>query len=242
MCGIVAVRAENPEDLEIAKHLLWESQIRGKHSTGVSYINKSGLHTIKDVLPASVFVSKYWDKIETEIRDFGSVSLVAHTRYSTSGAPTALNAQPIANEKLALIMNGVIAQSSPDRWYEEFGVQCQTENDTEIAYIKLTQGIHPLSLADNIRRSMAICTLRDSGRIQFFRNGRRPQQYCRVQGSGPLTVVASTKEIVRRALKHSSQFVLLDAIQSSIPGFIYELLATGTVVKHQVGTTEDWQL
>lgn len=247
MCGIIAIKSNDVRDLTLVKYLLEESQIRGKHSTGVSYINRAGLTTLKDNIPSKLFVQKYWSSIERDITDYGVVSLVGHTRYSTSGIADTVNAQPIADDKLSIVMNGVVTQSSPDKWENEFGVKCQTTNDTEIAHIKMKQGINPLRLSkskEDIRFSMAVCSLWDSSRIQFFRNGRRPQYYCTLKGYSEFSIVASTKQIVQRAVDKLSSSIEVKSMTMSDPGKVFELTPSGVVIKDVIVgiNVEDWQI
>lgn len=245
MCGIIGVKANDIKDLSLARCLLEESQIRGKHSTGVSYITVNGLKTIKDMIPSKEFITKYWSEVEQDIKEYGSVNLVAHTRYSTSGVVDVRNAQPIADNKLSIVLNGVITQSSPDKWLNEFGVECTTTNDTEIAHIKMKSGVNPLRLSkskDDIRFSMAICALWDNGRIQFFRNGRRPQYHCNINPD--LTIVASTKEIIKRAMVKNYGSINMNSVVMTSPGYVLELIPMGVCVKDvlQDVNVEDWQL
>jgi glutamine phosphoribosylpyrophosphate amidotransferase len=245
MCGVIGFRANDNRDLNFAKYLLAESQIRGKHSTGVSILfNKEKLITTKDNISARIFIDKYWDQIEFDIRYIENVSFLAHTRYSTSGEPNITNAQPIADDELAISMNGVITQSSPDKWKNEFDVKCVTTNDTEIAFHKMKQGINPLTLSksgDN-KFSMAVCSLSNTGRIQFFRNGRRPLYYALLKGYNDFAIVASTKQIIERALAKCGSSVTMNCLVPTTPGLLYELFSDNIIEKGLVtDKLEDWQ-
>lgn len=246
MCGIIAVKSNNTYNMDIIKYLLLESQIRGKHSTGVSYICNDGFKTIRESSPAKLFVENHWDEIKNDLYNYRSINLIAHTRYSTSGIPDAENAQPISDNKLSIVMNGVITQSSPDKWESEFGVKCKTTNDTEIAHIKMKNGINPLKLSkgkDDIKFSMAICALWDNGRIQFFRNGRRPQYYYLLDWNSDVSIVTSTKEITKRVLDKIGSSINVESSSITRPGEIYELTPNSIIVKDFIDdiNIEDWQ-
>jgi glutamine phosphoribosylpyrophosphate amidotransferase len=247
MCSVIGIRSNDVRDLPIVRKLLEESQIRGKHSTGVSYISKYGLTTLKDKIPSREFTDKYWFHIEEEIQKYGSINLIAHTRYSTSGDPDIKNAQPIADGELSISMNGVITQANLNQWKTLFNVECKTTNDTEIAHIKMSNGVNPLTLSknqDDIHFSMAICQLWVDGNIQFYRNGRRPLYYAELEGYSKFTIVASTKEIIKRSLVGFEDSTKLLNITKTEPGTVYGLQANKVVILDKIEgiNLQDWQL
>jgi len=60
MCGIIgiAIRDFKETDRTQVRDLFLQSQIRGKHATGVSYVKGDQVHTIKEPVPAEKFLEK----------------------------------------------------------------------------------------------------------------------------------------------------------------------------------------
>lgn len=137
MCGILGYKLLNgdhaPEALEFFEQLLLQSQIRGKHASGVSFVmgdEEPRIYTFKQSVPASMLVqSEYWSKIKS----LGCTEMIAHTRYSTSGTPTNNNNnQPISTGHVALVHNGLVSMATKAEFERQYGVQTATENDSEI--------------------------------------------------------------------------------------------------------------
>lgn len=185
MCGIIALQSPpNPELPKLIETLLEESQIRGKHATGISYCEGGAVKTIKEPVSADQFQLPPFEE---------ELSLIGHCRYSTSDL--AYN-QPIADESDAIAHNGVITQSAHEQWGEKFGYQCSTKNDSELALHSIKAGKCPLvEFPDS---SIAIVHLDAHGRINFGRNGSRPLWWC---DYGAIFIVASTSDILVRAFK-----------------------------------------
>ena len=249
MCGILGVKSKQVTDrnLTLIYNFITESQIRGKHATGVSWIAKGGeLVTIKEPLPAKEFLDMHWEGISASLRCAGKISLIAHTRYSTSGIK---DNQPIANENLSLVLNGVITQADPNQWLDLFGVDCHTTNDAEIAHIKMSEGINPLLLSGGIEDthcSMSVITLNSLGGMMIFRNGRRPMWHVTDRVS-ETTFVASTKDIIMRATRTpyimKEGKILKGYIIKMAPGFVSKVTHNGTKDVQWISNInlEDWQ-
>lgn len=244
MCGIIAVHSTSIDNYILIKNTILESQIRGKHATGISYIKGGELITLKTPLSSHEFVNRYWQYIEDDLRCEPVTKLIAHTRYSTSDLEYN---QPIADNMLSVVMNGVITQSDPSYWDEEFGVTCITRNDTEIAHIKMKHGINPMTIIGprDTYPSMAIASLTSEGIIDCFRNGRRPA-YNYI--SDTMNMVVSTREIIKRALVKSfnqgynGSGNILD-LKLLEPGIVYRLLdgQSHEVLTVPIDHSDDWQ-
>lgn len=187
--------------------LMQQSQIRGKHATGVSYIFGGKIKSIVEPLPVREFLKRRFVEIAEDLTQEPIINLIAHNRYSTSGLE---HNQPIFNDTLSIAMNGVITQADPKYWKELYGVECQTTNDTELAHKYLQLGKHPLAYFGTA--SMTIVGLWNSGKLFAFRNNRRPGYLC--QGKD-FAFVGSTADIIFRATK-------LNATPMK-PGVIYQL-------------------
>jgi glutamine phosphoribosylpyrophosphate amidotransferase len=190
MCGIIAACIKNAteEDLKLTSNLLLQSQIRGKHATGVAYYDGSRVEKFIDSLSAKDFLSKY--DINYCISDDGNLYLIGHTRYSTSDL---MYNQPILDSGIAVVHNGVITQESSDKWLEHFGYKCNTKNDSELILRAIEVLDHPLEKFTEA--SIASCYI-DDDHISFYRNGLRPLYYAQFDRG---VFVSSTLDILKRA-------------------------------------------
>lgn len=190
MCGIIGIYLEKitPEQLEKVVALIHESSIRGVHATGISCLQDGRINTMKSHISADNLLSK---ANLADLRDTDNgLYLIAHTRYSTSDIKYN---QPIGDEYLVISHNGVISQETPVNWKEKFHLETETSNDSELIYVCLKSGTHPLHMFDG---SMAVCTLSKLKILHFFRNNQRPLWYVQEPNG---VVVASTKDILERS-------------------------------------------
>ena len=182
MCGVVALSGKGSP--ELVRSLLLESNIRGQHATGISWEENGKIWTKKEPLPATQFLEKL------EERALSSKNLIAHSRYSTSDL---WHNQPIAEDGISVVHNGVVSQDPPEMWPHLFGYSCSGKNDSELILKSLLAGKIPL--LEFPEASIASCVL-EPGKLRFFRNGKRPLWYC-LEDSW--VVVSSTKDILQRS-------------------------------------------
>lgn len=189
MCGVIGVYLEKvtPAQIEKVKELIVHSSIRGVHATGISYFRNGRIQTVKEHGPPQDFFK--YQNLEGCIDD-AILCLIAHTRYSTSDLR--FN-QPLGNGRMAICHNGVISQSSPEHWKDEFNLITKTSNDSELILQCLNGGQHPLT---KFKGSMAVCGITDDKELFAFRNHERPLWYCQ-ENNG--VIFASTKDILVRA-------------------------------------------
>ena len=155
--------------------------------------------TIIEPLPAKEFLKLHWDKIQDDLSYEEEISLIGHTRYSTSGIA---HNQPIADNRVSLVMNGVVTQADPKYWSELFVGEFKTTNDAEILFNGLKDGKNPLSFSKSDSASMALCILHNNGIIIAMRDGKRPLYMTKKVG---LTIIASTRDIIKR-FSHAHKF------------------------------------
>jgi glutamine phosphoribosylpyrophosphate amidotransferase len=188
MCAVIGVILHNPskQDLEIVKFVFHESKIRGMHATGLSYVKNGEIITKKLPVPADQFPFNFPDYINED----GNLYLVGHCRYSTSDLEYN---QPISNNNLSVVHNGVITQELPERWKELYGYSCETKNDTELLLHTIEDGLSPLQHWKDA--SMSVCVLNKDKSIKVFRNGKRPL-YLTSLGNG--SIITSTGNIPAR--------------------------------------------
>lgn len=189
MCGVIGFKSDNvtDEDLVLVRKLFNETRVRGKHATGVSYIKDNVLHTIKEPIPADKFISKF---DPADWVDGSSLTFIAHCRYSTSDLRYN---QPIADEELSLVHNGVITQESPEEWESLYGIRTETKNDSELLFHTVKGGKEPRYWKD---ASISTIWLTASGELMYYRNGKRPLWETKDNGR---IILTSTKDIANRA-------------------------------------------
>ena len=179
MCGVIGIKGK--VESSVIKQLFIETQIRGRHATGVSFWKGGKVNTIKEPIPAEEFVEKHdpndWFEGET-------ITMVGHCRYSTSDLE--FN-QPIANEKRSVVHNGVITQEDPSLWSEMYGLDCEGKNDTELLFLSWN--------AEDWPDSSIAAVFLENGDITWTRNGKRPL-WSAINDTA--TVIASTKDILNR--------------------------------------------
>lgn len=183
MCGIIGVVGPKKQNVWSATYaLLKQSEIRGKHASGLSYFKNGQLITNKYNVPAGVFVNEY-------MPDAVGNYVIGHTRYSTSDIKYN---QPLQEGSTALVHNGVITQAPFEQWKQLYNVEdFATKNDSEILlkYIIQTRKI------DFANSSIAAGFIH-LGEMWAFRNGQRPLYLFALQG---LVGFASTANIIKRA-------------------------------------------
>jgi len=185
MCAVMGFELKNVtrDDISAIRTLFFESQIRGRHATGVSFLKEGKIHTIKEAVEASEFI-KHHPPIDW-VDENGNITAIAHCRYSTSDLR--FN-QPIADEKLSVVHNGVISQELPENWYRLYGIKCETANDTELLF-------HRPSLNEWANSSISALLLTVNG-IEYMRNGKRPLWCADIEHG---RIFASTSDIISRS-------------------------------------------
>jgi len=191
MCAVIGAYLESPTPTDLLKleNVFRESSIRGLHATGVSWVHNNRIHTMISATPAGKFIEAH--PIEKMINEDGNLYLIGHCRYSTSD----LNYnQPLWDESLAIVHNGVVSQEMPEKWKDLYGYDCKTRNDSELILHTLKANKSPLvEFAD---ASMAVIELYKEKKLRFYRNGKRPIYFTSLPNGG---IITSTKDIAVRA-------------------------------------------
>ena len=189
MCGIVGAVCNNTEkNVEFIKELYTQSQIRGKHATGISWVNEyNTVQTMSSSEPAKTFVKCFIDFPE-------KITMIGHVRYSTSDLKYN---QPLQQNGVAMVHNGVITQEDPTKWENDFGYcDFETKNDSEILLKSIIEGESHFHKFPEASIACAYIKSPDSG-VSFSRNGTRPIWYIETDFG---LFLASTKDILLRAL------------------------------------------
>jgi glutamine phosphoribosylpyrophosphate amidotransferase len=189
MCSVVGAIIKEPraEDFLMLHRVFLESKIRGMHATGISYVKHGKIITEKRPVPADEFPFNF----PSYLNEDGSLYLIGHCRYSTSDLE--FN-QPIANENLSVVHNGVITQELPEKWKELYGYDCETKNDTELILHTAEDCISPLLRWKD--SSLAVIELHVDKVIRFYRNGKRPLYLTNISNG---CIITSTADVIKRA-------------------------------------------
>ena len=203
MCGIISGSLIDKNYFNNYKNhiinLYLQSQIRGKHATGISCGNDLiENHSLPE--SSELFIKEQQFNKILEISKENN--LIGHIRYSTSDIDYN---QPIRiNKRFSISHNGVITQREFKYWDEHYknlleDYKLKTKNDTEllgIAFYKFIKGDERFNPFIYFKNSSiaAVCLYRN--KIYFFRNGKRPLYYYK---NNKYFFVASTKDIFLRS-------------------------------------------
>jgi glutamine phosphoribosylpyrophosphate amidotransferase len=189
MCSVIGAIIKEPraEDFLMLHRVFLESKIRGMHATGISYVKHGKIITDKRPVPADEFPFNF----PSYVNEDGNLYLIGHCRYSTSDLE--FN-QPIANENLSVVHNGVITQELPENWKELYGYDCETKNDTELILHTAEDCISPLLRWKD--SSLAVIELHVDKVIRFYRNGKRPLYLTNISNG---CIITSTADVIKRA-------------------------------------------
>lgn len=199
MCAVIGLDLTNP-DLSLVRELFLQSQIRGKHATGVTYYKQGKLTTIKEDKPAEEFV-KNIDDIAEWI-DGDRLLAIGHCRYSTSDLKYN---QPISNDQLSIVHNGVVSQELPESWLQLYGISTETKNDSELLLHTILEDKDPLIEWES--SSISMISIDNKGDISYTRNGKRPLWVWKDSWN---TIITSTKDIAVRSGLSGSKRVDFD--------------------------------
>lgn len=188
MCSVIGAIIQKPEyeDFQKLGKVFHESRIRGLHATGISYVKGNQIHTVKHAVSADMFPFN-WNEY---VNEDGNLYLVGHCRYSTSDLEYN---QPIANEKVSVVHNGVISQELYEDWETIHGYSCTGKNDTEL----LLRSLDDYSPLEHWKHSsLAVCELHLDKKLRVYRNGKRPLYLTSVHNG---CIISSTKDVIVRA-------------------------------------------
>ena len=191
MCGVVGAVLTNPsaDDMMLLKRVISESRIRGLHATGVSFVRKNHIFTIKAPLPADEFLNGI--DMYSMLNEDGNLYMVAHCRYSTSDLE--FN-QPLFTDKVAIVHNGVITQELPENWSKISSYTTETRNDSELLLKTVENGENPLERWPDA--SISACEIHVDKTFRCYRNGQRPLHAAKLENG---FIVASTADVLTRA-------------------------------------------
>lgn len=190
MCGIVAAHLDNVtnENIETIKKVLLETEIRGKHASGISWYDGKKLNYIKKPIPISELLQTF--DLNDIVYD-NTIRMISHIRYSTSDIEYN---QPIGDGTSYIVHNGVISQADSSLWQQLYGYVCETNNDSELLYNEIKNNGDYLNKFKGCSASYAF--IDSMGNIKYGRNSLRPQWKSDLPNG---YIISSTKNILLRA-------------------------------------------
>lgn len=190
MCGIIGyIGNENFDKNAINLLLFWNSQERGKDSTGV-YTPKTGI--LKSVAEAKIFLNS--EKAKQIVPD---TLLIGHVRQRSVGLATELNSHPFKQGKIIGCHNGTLLnKNSFASFYGIDGMKFDVDSDLLMKLLDDTRFSDPAEYAvlEIIDGSAAMLWHDEkTDCLNFFTNGDRPLFY---GYNGVGYYISSIKEIL----------------------------------------------
>ncbi|MBN2724279.1 MAG: glutamine--fructose-6-phosphate transaminase (isomerizing) [Deltaproteobacteria bacterium] len=186
MCGIVGYTGNN-KCINLLYDGLEKLEYRGYDSAGISFIEPSGIKTIKTQGKLSNL------KPLLEKTPSGSSCGIGHTRWATHGKPSVENAHPHTSGKITLVHNGIIENYSElKNQLAGMSRTLSSETDTEIIAhfidINLEKGKTPL---DAIHDTLNL--IRGTWALAILIDGYPDQIWC-AKNQSPLIIGAGEDE------------------------------------------------
>jgi amidophosphoribosyltransferase len=155
-CGVFGIRTPTRQNVAAsAYYALYALQHRGQESCGIAVNNSGVIHCHRDL----GLVPEVFTKEALEALGPGTMA-VGHTRYSTTGAPSPVNAQPLLvrhiKGPMALAHNGNISNAARiKRELEMTGAIFHTTNDSEVISYCITRArLHAPSIEKAVEMAM----------------------------------------------------------------------------------------
>ena len=126
MCGIIGITSSNDVTSRIINSLK-KLEYRGYDSAGISTLNKNFINEVKcegrvETLEKNILKSNLEGNIG-----------IGHVRWATHGKPSTINAHPHSSEKVSVVHNGIIENSTIlKKILENKGYKFKSQTDTEV--------------------------------------------------------------------------------------------------------------
>lgn len=184
---------------EIFRRGLVESQERGEDASGY-YTPGTGI--VKDSICADEFVELIPDSIAEERFVLGHVRM-ASKKYGIDNITNPKNAQPFESDNWVLIHNGSI--DTPK--LKNYPYTSDVDSEVILSYAEKTSLKNALASIDGA--ATVVLYNKCEKKIYFWTNGERPLVIAYYKG---IIFFASTKKILRKALKYTHTFSIFPDI------------------------------
>ena len=146
MCGIVGITS-NKQVISPIINSLRKLEYRGYDSAGIATLNQGFINEVKcegrvNALEKNLLKSK----LE------GTVG-IGHVRWATHGAPSTINAHPHSSEKVSVVHNGIIENSTIlKKFLIKKGHKFKSQTDTEVIVHLITEYLKKNDLKKTIKK------------------------------------------------------------------------------------------
>jgi len=144
MCGIIGITSNKPVSSAIIKSLK-KLEYRGYDSAGIATLSNGTISEVKS--------EGRVDNLEINLASksmSGSVG-IGHVRWATHGIPNTINAHPHSSEKVSIVHNGIIENSTILKKYLiDKGHVFKSQTDTEVIVHLITEYLKKDGLKDSI--------------------------------------------------------------------------------------------
>jgi predicted glutamine amidotransferase len=183
MCGLVGIAGNlQYSDEEIITNLLYFDYLRGRDSTGLATVLKSGEVGIGKLAtdPITFFDS---EKFKNILKGSLAKVFLGHNRFATRGAKNNYNAHPFQYGKIVGAHNGTLDKKSWDRLEETMGEKFPVDSMALINAIDalgIKEAIELCETGKDMHTGAWALTWYNSGddTINFLRNEHRPLWVC----------------------------------------------------------------
>ncbi len=146
MCGIIGINS-NKEVSSAILSSLRKLEYRGYDSAGIATLNSGYIQEVKcegrvDNLEKNIIKNKL----------LGNIG-IGHVRWATHGIPSTLNAHPHSSEKVSVVHNGIIENSTLLKKYLiKKGHKFKSQTDTEVIVHLITEYLKKNNLRDTLTK------------------------------------------------------------------------------------------
>lgn len=148
MCGIIGISSSKPVVNNIISSLK-KLEYRGYDSAGIA--------TFSDKFIDEVKCEGRVEKLEKIVskKSLKGIVGIGHVRWATHGVPSEINAHPHSSDRVSVVHNGIIENSTIlKKILEKKGYQFKSQTDTEVITILLTENLKNNKLLVAVQKTL----------------------------------------------------------------------------------------
>ena len=148
MCGIIGISSSKPVVNNIISSLK-KLEYRGYDSAGIATFSDKFIDEVKcegRVAKLEKIISK---------KSLKGIVGIGHVRWATHGVPSEINAHPHSSDRVSVVHNGIIENSTIlKKILEKKGYQFKSQTDTEVITILLTENLKNNKLLVAVQKTL----------------------------------------------------------------------------------------